>query len=108
MLRNCSSKRWTSCCLGRHQVRALDLLSLCSTSVLVLIFVVFGRKKKPMEGPAAGCFHPDGAGRLLVCLRAEQEVQRRPWEAHERPGGAAEGRAEPAGVAGEVSLSLSE
>lgn len=66
--------------------------------------VVFvGRPSEPMEGPGSGCVHPDGAGRLLVCLRPEQEVQRRLGEADEGPGGSAEGRAEPAGGAGEVS-----
>lgn len=86
----------------------VDMSSVCRTSARVFIRVVFGRTEEPVEGPAAGCFHPDGDGRLLVRLRPEQEVQRRPREADERPGGPAEGRAEPAGAAAEVSPSRSE
>lgn len=63
------------------------------------------RPTEPVEGSGSGCVHPHGAGRLLVRLRSDQEVQRRHGEADEGPGGSAEGRAEPAGAAGEVSPS---
>ena len=63
------------------------------------------RSTEPLEGSGSGPVHPDGLGRLLVRLHPDQEVQGRPGEADEGPGGSAEGRAEPAGPAGEVSPS---
>lgn len=53
-----------------------DISFVWFTSARMLISVVFGREKEPMEGPPAGCFRPDGAGWLLVRLCSEQEVQR--------------------------------
>ncbi|KAM9781484.1 stromal interaction molecule 1-like isoform X8 [Syngnathus typhle] len=57
---------------------------------------------EPLERPCSGRVHPGGIGRLLVCLRPDKEVQRRPGQVDEGPGGSSEGRTEPVGSPGEA------
>lgn len=52
---------------------------------------VLVNRSEPLEGPGSGVLGPAGAGRLLLRLHSDQEVQRQPGDPDEGPGGSAEG-----------------